>query len=95
MQFSNREDIIAITPQWKGERFPDGRPKVADKYLDALYNMTLEELYDSDGDVKYKTETKYEYDQFGNHTLVAKYNTDGKLVDKTQCENYQIVYIGD
>ena len=57
-------------------------------------DMTLEELYDSDGDIKYKTETKYEYDQFGNHTLVAKYNTDGKLVDKTQCENYQIVYIG-
>lgn len=45
MQFNNREDIIAITPQWKGERFPDGRPKVADKYLDALYNMTLEELW--------------------------------------------------
>lgn len=34
-----------MTPQWKGERFPDGRPKVADKYLDALYGMTLEELW--------------------------------------------------
>lgn len=45
MQFNSREDIIAITPEWKGERFPDGRPKVADKYLDALYNMTLEELW--------------------------------------------------
>ena len=43
--FDNRDDIIAITPQWKGERFPDGRPKVADKYLDALYGMTLEELW--------------------------------------------------
>ena len=28
-----------------GERFEDGRPKVADKYLDALYGMTLEELW--------------------------------------------------
>lgn len=45
MQFNNREDIIALTPLWKGERFPDGRPKVADKYLDALYHMTLEELW--------------------------------------------------
>ena len=43
--FDNRDDIIAMTPQWKGERFPDGRPKVADKYLDALYGMTLEELW--------------------------------------------------
>ena len=43
--FDNRDDIIAMTPQWKGERFLDGRPKVADKYLDALYGMTLEELW--------------------------------------------------
>lgn len=43
--FDNREDILAITPQWKGERFEDGRPRVADKYLDALYGMTLEELW--------------------------------------------------
>ena len=33
MNFNDREKIIALTPQWKGERFPDGRPKVADKYL--------------------------------------------------------------
>lgn len=45
MQFNNREDIIALTPLWRGERFPDGRPKVEDKYLDALYDMTLEELW--------------------------------------------------
>ena len=45
MRFSNPEDIIAITPEWKGERFPDGRPKVPDKYLDALYDLTLEELW--------------------------------------------------
>ena len=45
MRFNNPEDIIALTPEWKGERFPDGRPKVADKYLDALYGMTLEELW--------------------------------------------------
>ena len=45
MRFNNPEDIIAITPEWKGERFPDGRPKVPDKYLDALYDLTLEELW--------------------------------------------------
>lgn len=39
------EEIIALTPQWTGERFPDGRPKVEDHYLDALYDMTLEELW--------------------------------------------------
>lgn len=45
IQFNNREDIIALTPQWKGERFPDGRPKVPDKYLEAMKDMTLEELW--------------------------------------------------
>ncbi len=45
MKFNDRDDIIALTPEWKGERFPDGRPKVPDSYLDALRKMTLEELW--------------------------------------------------
>ncbi len=45
MRFNDRDDIIALTPEWKGERFPDGRPKVPDSYLDALRKMTLEELW--------------------------------------------------
>ena len=45
MHFNDREEIIALTPLWKGERLPDGRPKVADKYLDALKGMTLEEVW--------------------------------------------------
>ncbi len=45
MRFNNPEDIIALTPEWKGERFPDGRPKVPDSCLDALRSMTLEELW--------------------------------------------------
>lgn len=45
LQFNSREDIIALTPLWKGERFPDGRPRVPDRYLEALREMTLEELW--------------------------------------------------
>ena len=45
MRFNSREDIIALTPLWKGERFPDGRPRVPDKYLEAMRKMTLEELW--------------------------------------------------
>jgi regulator of RNase E activity RraA len=45
MHFNLRDDIIALTPQWKGERLSDGRPKVADHYLDALHGMTLEEVW--------------------------------------------------
>lgn len=45
IRFDDPEYIKSITPEWTGERFPDGRPKVPDRYLDALYNMTLEELW--------------------------------------------------
>lgn len=45
MRFNNRDDILALTPQWRGERFPDGRPKVADRYLSALKSLTLEEVW--------------------------------------------------
>lgn len=45
MHFNNREEIIAITPMWKGERSADGRPRVAARHLEAMRKMTLEELW--------------------------------------------------
>ena len=40
-----REQIIAMTPEWKGERLPDGRPRVPDQLLERLKNVTLEEAW--------------------------------------------------
>ena len=45
MKFNSREEIIALTPQWKGDRMDDGRPYVPDRYLKALRNLTLEEVW--------------------------------------------------
>ncbi|PWM39767.1 MAG: dimethylmenaquinone methyltransferase [Clostridiales bacterium] len=45
MKLNSREEIIALTPLWKGERLPDGRPKVAEHYLQALAHLTLEEIW--------------------------------------------------
>ena len=45
IQFNSREEIIELTPLWKGKRLPDGRPYVEDKYLEALRGMTLEEVW--------------------------------------------------
>ncbi len=45
MQFNAKEDIISLTAEWTGERFPDGRPRVPDTCLDALGKMTLEEVW--------------------------------------------------
>lgn len=45
LKLNSKEDIIALTPLWKGERFEDGRPRVPDRYLEAMREMTLEELW--------------------------------------------------
>ena len=45
MHFNDKERVMALTSHWQGERLSDGRPKVEDKYLDALYGMTLEEVW--------------------------------------------------
>jgi 4-hydroxy-4-methyl-2-oxoglutarate aldolase len=39
---SSPEYIKAITSQWKGERFADGRPKVSDVMLERLKNLPIE-----------------------------------------------------
>lgn len=39
------EYIKALTAEWKGERFPDGRPKVSDNLLERLKKITLEEVW--------------------------------------------------
>ena len=40
-----RELLIEYTPEWKGERYPDGRPKVPDAILDRMTTVTLEEAW--------------------------------------------------
>jgi regulator of RNase E activity RraA len=40
-----RELLIKYTPDWKGERFPDGRPKVPDSILQRMESVTLEEAW--------------------------------------------------
>ncbi|MBA4322162.1 MAG: dimethylmenaquinone methyltransferase, partial [Odoribacter sp.] len=39
------ENIIALTPEWKGERTPDGRPKVSDTLLERLKHVSMEEAW--------------------------------------------------
>ncbi len=40
-----RELLIKYTPDWKGERFEDGRPKVPDDILQRMKLVTLEEAW--------------------------------------------------
>ena len=42
---SSPEYIKALTPEWKGERLSDGRPKVSDAILERLKNISIEEAW--------------------------------------------------
>ncbi len=45
MKFNDRDDIIQLTPLWKGERFDDGRPRVPDDILTRMERVTTEEAW--------------------------------------------------
>jgi len=40
-----KEQLIALTPFWKGERFPDGRPKVPDDIMKRMKSVSVEEAW--------------------------------------------------
>jgi regulator of RNase E activity RraA len=44
-QTVSEEQMIFITAQWQGERFADGRPKVADDILERIKSVTIEEAW--------------------------------------------------
>ncbi|MEP7279049.1 MAG: RraA family protein, partial [Bacteroidota bacterium] len=39
------EQIMALTPDWKGQRSADGRPHVSDQALERLKNVSIEEAW--------------------------------------------------
>ncbi len=39
------EHLIALTPKWEGDRFPDGRPRVSDDLLERMKAISLEEAW--------------------------------------------------
>ncbi len=44
-QTTSKEQIVFLTSQWQGERFEDGRPKVADDILARMKNVSIEEAW--------------------------------------------------
>jgi regulator of RNase E activity RraA len=46
---SSPDFIRAITSEWKGERFPDGRPRVPDNIIERMKKVTIEEAWGTIG----------------------------------------------
>lgn len=42
---ATKEQVMAYTGEWKGERYPDGRPKVPDDLVRRLKNISIEEAW--------------------------------------------------
>ena len=41
----SKEQLLFLTPEWTGDRFEDGRPKVSDELLERMKGVTLEEAW--------------------------------------------------
>ena len=41
----SKENVIAMTSRWTGERYEDGRPKVSDNLLERLKKLSIEEAW--------------------------------------------------
>jgi 4-hydroxy-4-methyl-2-oxoglutarate aldolase len=52
----SKEQRIEFTPEWKGDRFPDGRPNVPDSVLVRLKDVTADEAWDVLQDAGYKNQ---------------------------------------
>jgi regulator of RNase E activity RraA len=44
-QTISREHMVFLTAEWKGERFPDGRPRVPDEILARMRQVSIEEAW--------------------------------------------------
>ena len=75
MRFSDKDEILFLTPLWEGERLPDGRPHVSADLLARLRDLTLEEAW---GTI-YRKGYKY---NFQGEFLYTNRNPDYRLVGR-------------
>src|ERR1022692_1997526 len=52
----SKDQRIEFTPQWHGDRFPDGRPNVPDSVLARLKDVTADEAWDVLQDAGYRNQ---------------------------------------
>ena len=51
-----RDQVLFYTADWKGERFPDGRPKLPDGLLKRAVDMTIEDVWEFLGERGYRNQ---------------------------------------
>lgn len=73
MLLNEYEQIVALTKEWEGERFTDGRPKVSDEKIEILKTLTQEEIvpFPVSWTVKMKKKQKETQDILSYHSQAA------------------------
>jgi len=51
-----KEQMMFYTSDWKGERFPDGRPKIPDDLLKRALDVSIEDVWEYLGKLGYKSQ---------------------------------------
>jgi len=71
---SSPEYIKALTAEWKGERFPDGRPKVPDNFLERLKKISMEQAWGYLRSKKYNNqfESNWELIMYPDQVMVGR-----------------------
>lgn len=68
-----KEELIFLTSEWKGERFPDGRPKLSDEIIERAKKIGIEEAWQ----ILFNEGYVYQYE--GNWKLVHE---EGRIVGR-------------
>ena len=72
-QAISREQLIFYTAEWEGERFDDGRPKVADVILERMKGVSIEEAWGVLGGAGYRNQFEGEWKMIHpNQTMVGR-----------------------
>ena len=73
MFFNDPETIIRLTPEWTGERLPDGRPKVSQDVLNRMRKITFEEAWGPLWNMGYRNNWECDFKMsHGDNILVGR-----------------------
>ncbi len=93
MKFNCYEDIVQLTPLWKGDRLPDGRPWVPDDVIKRMRRMTLEEAWGSIYGLGYKFQFQGGFKQSNpGKTLVGRAVTTTFMPLRPDLHDYLMNY---
>ena len=70
-QTMSKEELIFLTSEWKGERFPDGRPRIPDEWVERARKISIEEAWLTLKNEGYNNQFEGNWKSINNKTPMA------------------------